>query len=35
MSTRTIRLSDVQHARFRQLAKHRDMSVNKRDTSFR
>ncbi len=29
MSTLTIRLSDDKHARLRQLAKHRDISVNK------
>jgi predicted transcriptional regulator len=29
MSTLTIRLPDDKHARLRQLAKHRDMSVNK------
>jgi predicted transcriptional regulator len=30
MSTLTIRLPDDKHARLRQLAKHRDISVNKR-----
>lgn len=29
MSTVTIRLPDEKHARLRQLAKHRDLSVNK------
>lgn len=29
MSTLTIRLPDDKHARLRQLAKHRDISVNK------
>lgn len=29
MSTVTIRLPDDKHARLRQLAKHRDLSVNK------
>ena len=29
MSTLTIRLPDDKHARLRELAKHRDMSVNK------
>ena len=29
MSTLTIRLPDDKHARLRQLAKHRDLSVNK------
>ncbi len=29
MSTLTIRLPDEKHARLRELAKHRDMSVNK------
>lgn len=29
MSTLTIRLPEDKHARLRQLAKHRDMSVNK------
>jgi predicted transcriptional regulator len=29
MSTLTIRLTDDKHARLRQLAKHRDISVNK------
>jgi predicted transcriptional regulator len=29
MSTLTIRLPDEKHARLRQLAKHRDISVNK------
>ncbi len=29
MSTLTIRLPDDKHARLRQLARHRDMSVNK------
>jgi predicted transcriptional regulator len=29
MSTVTIRLPDDEHARLRQLAKHRDLSVNK------
>jgi len=29
MSTPTIRLPDDKHARLRQLAKHRDISVNK------
>jgi hypothetical protein len=33
MSTVTIRLPDDKHARLRQLAKHRDLSVNKLMTS--